>query len=1050
MKKWAVISFLFCLMTAACQDPYKEPEKPVEETCILQVQTEAFSSEEAAVELYWTAFDTLAVYTEAHKSVSVFHLQSGLAKTSARFTGETAGKPYIVLSPYSARASETLGGKDLPLNFPGTQIYLAGGVSTGSCPMLAVGESTELNMKNLCGVVQILLTGEANVNGIRLSSKNKQPLNGRASVRTDEAESPRLTLSGGSSSIVLQCPGVALSEDTPTAFLLALPPAVYSGGFEIEVETYTGTETFQWEQDVTLGRSRLVSSPVFTCQGAGGGDPDNIPSNQIWYTTRSGQKLSVKESAFRQKLVSHTYGPDDWGKLVFDGPITAVGKEAFSYTDLTDLRLPDCVTSIGSNALFMSGITAFRTPASLKQVGAHAFAYCYSLTRFYGDWASADESSIILPDGELAAYATGRIDGALEIPEGATSLADSLFYRDLKIREVVLPEGLQSMGVLCFWHQPLLERMVLPSTLKSVGRHAFAYCDKLRAFEGPCPMIRDGRFLVDDGGWLVGVAGCDVTELDLPADVSMLGSGAIVGLNELQSIRFGRTLENLYNDAISDCGKLEFFYGPGTTDDHHGLLFYGDYLVKTTPILPEEYTVPQAVTRIFWSAFEDNKTTRRLVVTDQVESIGNYCFKGMSQLSELCLSASLKEIGVDAFRYCNKLEHLYLRSVSPPLYPNNSYFGHNGLTIHVPMGSETYYKAADGWKEHARFISGYAYTDLPDAGIYHSSDFSDDGKVTRLQKATEGEGVNIVLMGDAFSDRQMANGIYDSVMAQMADALMSVEPFASYRNLVNIYAVKVVSGTEGYGDSGQALGTWFGTGTEVGGDDNACIRYALKALPEAAMDNAVIVVAMNSTTYAGSCKMFTSTSGDGAGTGIAYVPLCPDDLMFTQVLCHEALGHGFAKLADEYADISSEIPAAERKACSDLVVKGWFKNIDFTPDRSTVKWARFLQDERYAQEKLGCYEGAYNYAKGVWRPTEESLMRYNYGDFNAPSREAIWYRLHRLAYGSSWEYSYDAFAEYDAVNRGTKAPDALSAEALPSLPPPVIVPQTWREAYAGH
>ena len=44
-------------------------------------------------------------------------------------------------------------------------------------------------------------------------------------------------------------------------------------------------------------------------------------------------------------------------------------------------------------------------------------------------------------------------------------------------------------------------------------------------------------------------------------------------------------------------------------------------------------------------------------------------------------------------------------------------------------------------------------------------------------------------------------------------------------------------------------------------------------------------------------------------------------------------------------------------------------------------------------------------------------MKDNQGVFNAPSREAIWRRIHRLAYGNSWEYSYDSFAEYDAINR---------------------------------
>lgn len=37
--------------------------------------------------------------------------------------------------------------------------------------------------------------------------------------------------------------------------------------------------------------------------------------------------------------------------------------------------------------------------------------------------------------------------------------------------------------------------------------------------------------------------------------------------------------------------------------------------------------------------------------------------------------------------------------------------------------------------------------------------------------------------------------------------------------------------------------------------------------------------------------------------------------------------------------------------------------------------------------------------------------------FNAPSREALYYHMHKLTYGDSWEYDYETFVAYDAINR---------------------------------
>lgn len=35
------------------------------------------------------------------------------------------------------------------------------------------------------------------------------------------------------------------------------------------------------------------------------------------------------------------------------------------------------------------------------------------------------------------------------------------------------------------------------------------------------------------------------------------------------------------------------------------------------------------------------------------------------------------------------------------------------------------------------------------------------------------------------------------------------------------------------------------------------------------------------------------------------------------------------------------------------------------------------------------------------------------GQFNAPSREAIYYRINKLAYGDSWNYDYETFVQFD-------------------------------------
>uniref|UniRef100_UPI00261FF755 M64 family metallopeptidase n=1 Tax=uncultured Bacteroides sp. TaxID=162156 RepID=UPI00261FF755 len=114
----------------------------------------------------------------------------------------------------------------------------------------------------------------------------------------------------------------------------------------------------------------------------------------------------------------------------------------------------------------------------------------------------------------------------------------------------------------------------------------------------------------------------------------------------------------------------------------------------------------------------------------------------------------------------------------------------------------------------------------------------------------------------------------------------------------------------------------------------------------------------------------------------------------------------------------------------------------------------YANDSRYAGEGLGLYEGAYLYGKGAYRPTENSMMRYNDSPFNAPSRERIYQVIMELSEGEDWVYNYEDFVAYDIVNRNYATSRALTAPSSDSARElwkkkhrvPVIVKGGWKDA----
>ncbi len=345
---------------------------------------------------------------------------------------------------------------------------------------------------------------------------------------------------------------------------------------------------------------------------------------------------------------------------------------------------------------------------------------------------------------------------------------------------------------------------------------------------------------------------------------------------------------------------------------------------------------------------------------------------------------------------------------------------------------------------------------------YTSQDMSGDGKVTIVQQAADGNGIDLVLMGDAYTDRQIASGKYRANMDAAIEAFFSEEPYKSYKHLFNIYIVDVVSAKEGYDgryandsplDTTFGEGTLEGTSTSVSGYDKTVMEYAKKAISADRMDDATLVVIMNKDLYAGTCCMYYTNSGDyGRGTTIAYFPAYSQPVVFGQLMLHEAGGHGFAKLADEYSyEENGVIPSSEVSNRRSVEPYGWWKNTDFTSDPTAVKWSKFLSDERYAGDGLGVFEGGFTYPQGVWHSTENSIMNHNTGGYNAPSREAIYYRIHKLAYGADWVYDYEEFVSYDAknikpVSRTRTQPAKVDRSKLPPHTPPVVYPYSWRDA----
>lgn len=107
----------------------------------------------------------------------------------------------------------------------------------------------------------------------------------------------------------------------------------------------------------------------------------DVPNNEVWYISNNNSVLDISTYAeptpFGANLISNTYS-DGIGKMVFDAPVSQVGRNAFMVNErLTSVFLPESVTYVSSTAFgYCTMLNCVVLPLSLERIGRAAFEHC--------------------------------------------------------------------------------------------------------------------------------------------------------------------------------------------------------------------------------------------------------------------------------------------------------------------------------------------------------------------------------------------------------------------------------------------------------------------------------------------------------------------------------------------------------------------------------------------------------------------------------------------------------------------------------------------------
>lgn len=1024
--------------------------------------------------VYWLPGDEIRLFAENTRGR--FRATIGEMAAESDFTGIIGPSDwYYAIYPYEAETSYADG--VFLITLPELQDAVDGNVSNGL--LYSVGKSLEggrIPFRNLLSGICFTLTSEG-VKYVELKGNRNEYLAGLIQVDLESSTLESKAVSGYSKNFIrLNAPDGGFFKPN-TSYYIVCVPTVFEHGLSLEMFKEDGSSAIcSIDSPVELkrsvfGRIKSADSGQEYTQGSGLPEGELPPDNEIWYTTIDNVPLSVVNDQGNSVLESHTY-KRGMGVLRFSEPLTRIDEISYRSEDadrLTNLLLPDCVEYIGENLFnYIHLIKEFRIPSALKETGGGSFVCLEnpsSLERFTGNHVSEDGRCVII-DGVLEGFAPAGIT-SYSLPDGITAIQSWVCGYTSELKTLVIPAGVTELREFCFAYSGL-ESITIPASVNAIHHYSFMECTHLKNLLGDSHFISDDRKLIVDANAFFPMtvyffAGRDDESYEIPEGIRAIENYAFAKCDKLRSLTFPNSLFQIGGYAFVGCDRLETLLGEHTTMDHKGFVNDAHELQFLVPNIDEDYVVPDDVTALGNELFSSRKNLRSVTMGDQVTKLGNYVFSNCTNLKTIVLSANLKSVGYNPFDSDRALESVYFRSIVPPAYSDKQFTQAPSRKLYVPSRSLRLYTTNTGWKDYWDVMEPYDYTDLPEPDFYLSGDYSKEGEVTVYQRASEGNGVDLVIMGDAYSDREVESGKYLADMKACAEEFFDVEPYKSFRHLFNIYFVTTVSATEGYEHGGQSLGSTRGSGTYISGDDKKCFDLALNAVKDKdRLDETVIIVCGNQDLsgivyLCGTCFWYDPVDWGGRdysnGPAVCYFLKVDESFDKTgATIRHEAGGHAFAKLADEY-NYSGSLSQRDRDHITSYSPHRWYSNVDITSDPAKIKWSAFLADERYKNDGVGIYEGGYTYQYGVWRPSETSIMLDNLGRYNAPSRYTIWYRIHKLAFGDSWNGTYEDFVTYDAINRITSAgaPKRRNYVELPAQRQhaPVVTGRTWRDIPTG-
>ncbi|MGI8256616.1 leucine-rich repeat protein [Blautia difficilis] len=334
------------------------------------------------------------------------------------------------------------------------------------------------------------------------------------------------------------------------------------------------------------------------------------------------------------------------------------------------------------------------------------------------------------------------------VEDGITSLGNEIFYYFYNVNAIKLPTSLRRIGSNAFEGCKALENLIIPEGVTELGENSCRACLNLKSISLPSTLKKITCFSIDDN--------LPVESIELAEGIEIIGRESFWNMNKLKTIIIPDSVTKIEESAFDGCTSLEKIVLPSK------LTSLG-YRVFTN--CNAEITFPASLKYI---PELGSDAVRKVTIPEGVETIGYQAFCSCSNLTEITLPSTIKNIeseafdgtGITSFNYPQNIKYIpdsafastNLEEFSVPesVTEINDYaFGNCTKLTKISIPKSVTYIGSDVFK-YCRNLTIYGYKDSAAESYakantinFISADykvvFKDNGRTQKTEYVTKGQ-----------------------------------------------------------------------------------------------------------------------------------------------------------------------------------------------------------------------------------------------------------------------------------------------------------------------